>query len=202
ATNGYSSQNGSGVYGAIQGGGTAFGAVQGEYSGTNATGAGVHGIAITNTAVGVRGDEPTGAGWAGYFNGDVNVVAGFGYFNVSDRRLKTNIQPITNALEKLEQIGGYEYDMNKADYPKFVSVDAHKFGVMAQEVEKVFPALVKEKYLAPADNGARGSKADQQGAVFKAVNYDGLIPVLIEAVKEQQKEIEVLKAQVQSLENK
>jgi hypothetical protein len=203
AVNGYSSFNGGGSYGSIQAGTTNFAGVQGEYSGTSVNGAGVRGIAINPSSVGVFGVENTGAGWAGYFNGDVNCAAPFLYYNLSDQRLKTNAKVITSAVAKLQQISGYEYDMNTAEYGKYISKQAHRIGVMAQEVEKVFPDLVVEKFI-PANNTkfSRGENNTEQhdGQKFKAVNYDGLIPVLIEAVKEQQREIEELKAQIKALE--
>ncbi len=198
AVNGYSSFNGGGVYGSVQAGTTNFGGVQGEYAGTSVNGAGVRGIAINTTSIGVFGVENTGAGWAGYFNGDVNCALPFGYFNLSDSRLKTNAKPITNAVGKLQQITGYEYDMNTAQYGDYIPFQAHRLGVMAQEVEVVFPDLVKEKNVAPnSSKFNRTNPTDKPGMKFKAVNYDGLIPVLIQAVKEQQTMIDSLRTGLQ-----
>jgi hypothetical protein len=84
-------------------------------------------------------------------SGDIN--------NSSDAALKENIVVVENALDKLEQISGVAFDWK-------ASKDA-SMGVIAQEVEKVFPQLVSETL--------DGSKA---------VNYLGIIAVLIEAVKE------------------
>lgn len=210
AANGYSSFNGGGVYGAIQAGTTNFGGVQGEYSGTSANGAGVRGIAINTTSVGVFGVENTGGGWAGYFNGDVNVAAPFGYFNLSDERLKTNIRNIDSPLTRLMKIGGYEYDMNTAQYGSYIPVQGHRYGVLAQEVEKVFPELVREKFIAAGSRiDRRSGGAAAEPIKMKAVNYDGLIPVMIEAIKEQQKmiddqnkKIEQLQKDIESLKQK
>lgn len=195
AFNGYSSFNGSGVYGAIQAGGTVFGAVQGEYGGTNAAGAGVRGIAFNGLSIGVAGTETSLVGWAGYFNGDVGVVLPGGYFTVSDQRLKSNVKPITTALERLKLIGGYEYDMNREQYPDYIANQAHQYGFLAQEVEKVFPELVKEKYISPSAT-ERGKASNLPAEKFKAVNYNGLIPVLVEAIKQQQEQIEKLQQQL------
>jgi hypothetical protein len=80
--------------------------------------------------------------------------------------------PITGALEKVKAIGGYSFDWNeKQDVYK-----GHDIGVIAQEVEEVLPEIVTTR-----DNG------------YKAVKYEKLVPLLIEAIKEQQKEIEDLK---------
>ena len=85
----------------------------------------------------------------------------------SDKRVKKNIKPIKNALDMLEQIKGVSFDWKK---------DGKKsYGVIAQELEKVFPELV-------------GGTEDSL-----AVSYIPLIAILIEAVKEQQKQIDKLK---------
>ena len=86
----------------------------------------------------------------------------------SDIAFKSDIKPITNTLDKLQQITGYKYKLDNA------SIDS--MGVIAQDVEKVFPELV---------HGDEGSKTLQ---------YSGLIGVLVEAVKD-------LSAKVKALES-
>ena len=92
----------------------------------------------------------------------------------SDERLKDNISNITNALDKVEALKGVSFDWND----KQSVYNGHDIGVIAQDVEAVLPELVENR-----DNG------------FKAVKYDKLTAVLIEAVKE-------LSAKVKELENK
>ena len=96
----------------------------------------------------------------------------------SDIRLKENIQPIQNALEKVESISGNTYDW-KAGYDEIHSHKGHDVGVIAQEVEAVLPEVVVTR-----DNG------------YKAVNYEKIIPLLIEAIKDQQKQIDELKRKI------
>ena len=79
----------------------------------------------------------------------------------SDSRLKANIISLGSTLAKLLQIDGKTYTMKKDENKK------QKIGVLAQDIEKVFPELVSES------NGV------------KSVNYQGLVPVLINALKEQ-----------------
>ncbi|CAI8165676.1 MAG: Autotransporter adhesin EhaG [Bacteroidota bacterium] len=79
----------------------------------------------------------------------------------SDARLKANIISLGSTLAKLLQIDGKSYTMKKDENKK------QKIGVLAQDIEKVFPELVSES------NGV------------KSVNYQGLVPVLINALKEQ-----------------
>ena len=87
-----------------------------------------------------------------------NNVSCVALTETSDIALKTNIEPITNVLDKINQITGYKYDYTKSN--------SSSMGVIAQDVEKVFPELV---------HGEEGSKSLQ---------YSGLIGALIESVKE------------------
>ena len=90
----------------------------------------------------------------------------------SDERLKDNKKNIENALEKVELLNGVEFDWNdKQDV-----YEGHDIGVIAQEVEKVLPEIVNTR-----DNG------------YKAVKYEKLVPLLIEAIKELSNEIKELK---------
>jgi len=91
----------------------------------------------------------------------------------SDERLKENIKKIENPLEAIQQLNGVTYDW-KANGKSSV-------GVIAQDVQKVFPDLVKE---------VQPLEGDEKRLT---VNYDGLIGVLIESIKELQKEVETLK---------
>ena len=93
----------------------------------------------------------------------------------SDARLKANIISLGSTLAKVLQIDGKSYTMKKDENKK------QKIGVLAQDIEKVFPELVSES------NGV------------KSVNYQGLVPVLINALKEQQAEIDTYRDEVSEL---
>ena len=100
------------------------------------------------------------------FNGDATLA---GNLNInSDARLKANILSLGSTLSKLLQIDGKSYTMKKDESEK------KKIGLLAQDIEKVFPELVSE------NNG------------IKSVNYQGLVPVLINALKEQEERIKRL----------
>ena len=112
------------------------------------------------------------------------------YSQVSDETLKQNIQVIDNALEKTLDLAGYTYEFkqNAEDIKKGTPVELG-MGILAQELKKVAPRLV--------------TKTDQGHFV---VNYDGIIPILIEATKEQQDlisgqqaEIDELKAELEAI---
>ena len=93
-------------------------------------------------------------------------------FYSSDRRMKDNITPIENSLEKVTQLGGYEFDWNHVSPYEGM----HDIGVIAQEVLKVAPEAVAKR-----END------------MLAVRYEKLVPLLIEAIKELKEEVEELK---------
>jgi len=106
-------------------------------------------------------------------NGDVRAT---GFYYTSDLALKTNIKPLENSLAKILQLQGVSFNWKDSGEPSI--------GLIAQEVEKIFPELV---------SGNEGSKT---------VDYGKLVPVLIEAIKEQQNEIEKLKLEIEALKSK
>ena len=91
----------------------------------------------------------------------------------SDKRLKDNVTPIPNALDKINAISGYEFDWND----KQDTYEGHDVGVIAQEIEEILPEVVTTR-----EDG------------YKAVKYGKIVPLLIQGIKEQQKQIEELKA--------
>lgn len=202
AVNGYvpSGSNGGGVYGQVQAGNTTiFASVQGEYYGTNPGGAGVRGIAGTTNAIGVQGTEPTLAGWAGLFNGDIGAILPGNFYTVSDRRLKTNIRPLESSLNKILSIKGYSYDANKEDFPRHIQASRRTIGFLAQELETIIPEAVTEKQIPSLNVNRTAEDKEVELLTVKAVSYDSLIPVLVEAIKEQQQLIEQLRQEVNIL---
>ena len=105
--------------------------------------------------------------------GEIRAAGDITAFYSSDERLKTNITPIDNALDKLEQIKGYTFDW----LPKegVHSHEGNDIGVIAQEVEKIIPNVVTTR-----DSG------------YKAVQYEKLVPLLIQAVNELQLKVKEL----------
>jgi hypothetical protein len=109
--------------------------------------------------------------------GEIRATGDIVAFYSSDERLKSNIQPIGDALTKVNQISGNVYDWKEG----FEDIHSHTgtdIGVIAQEIEKVLPQAVIDR-----ESG------------YKAVNYEKIIPLLIEAIKE-------LSLKVKELENK
>jgi hypothetical protein len=114
-----------------------------------------------------------GVGIAGALNVGGDIVA----FASSDERLKDNIELISNPIEKVQSLKGVTWDWNSnADE---LQQSLPNVGVIAQDVEKILPQLVIDR-----DNG------------FKGVDYAKLTGLLIEAVKDQQKQIDELKSKL------
>jgi len=100
----------------------------------------------------------------------------------SDKRLKENIRPIPWAVDKVKQINGVYFDWIPLSEEEEKTIHGNKgedIGVIAQEIEAVLPELVTTR-----DNG------------YKAVKYDKIVALLIEAIKEQQGEIEELRRKI------
>lgn len=119
------------------------------------------------------------AGYKLYVNGA--VYASGGYYP-SDIKFKKNINPIESPLSKILNIQGVSYNWKTEEYKDRGFIEGKHYGVIGQEVEKVFPEVVKE--------GPNGEKS---------VSYTEMIPVLIEAIKEQQKTIEKQQKEIETL---
>jgi hypothetical protein len=117
---------------------------------------------------------------------------------VSDERFKKNIELIPNALEKINLIHGYtfEYDLENEDLT-YIPKLGRDIGVLAQEIEKAIPEAVS---LAPIDRNE--DDESKSGKNYLTVNYEKIIPLLIQSIKEQQIQIQELSAKITQLENK
>lgn len=136
-------------------------------------------------------------------NGDATVkfqVSGTARANswltFSDRRLKTDITPLENSLAKVLKLNGvnyrykYEFDKNPNGISdteqvkvktaevdsKITSTDDMRLGLIAQDVKEILPEVVRE---------------DEKG--YLSINYSDIVPLLIESIKQQQKQIEEMK---------
>jgi hypothetical protein len=123
-------------------------------------------------------------GYGLYVNGSIWAN---GTTYASDERFKQNITPITSPLAKIMQLNGVEYEMKKEGFSKNNFRAGKQMGLLAQNVEKVVPEAVQEL------DG------------YKGVDYARLVPLLIESIKElnrqnekQQKEIQELRTFIQN----
>lgn len=134
-------------------------------------------ISITNSTAAT--DKTSGAlvvtggiGTSGDIFAGGDVVA----YASSDRRLKDNLELISNPLQKINQIGGYSFEWNKEKQDIYSGKD---YGVIAQEIEQILPELVDTR-----ENG------------YKAVKYDKLVSLLIEGIKDLSKQVDELKEKI------
>ncbi len=211
-------------YGAV-----GFGSSYGLY-GSSSSGTGVYGV--SNTGSGVVGYASTSGGnnsrglngfgnygvyattynndlyYAGYFAGDVVTS---GVYSTSDEKLKQNIKEVTSAISIINQLHPKTYQFRQdGDYKLMNLPHGQHYGLIAQEVEKVLPNLVKNSKF-DAGNAAQNNKpiADARhpeaetaatkngGAIdYKALNYTELIPILVKGMQEQQQTIQSLQQTV------
>ncbi len=106
---------------------------------------------------------------------------------ISDKRFKDDIVTIDSALDKIKKLRGVEYTWNTGSRK-----GKRDLGLIAQEVEEVLPEIVHEHEM-PLMQDA------EEGEVYKTVDYEKMVGVLIEAMKDQQKQIEELKSRLDGL---
>jgi len=112
---------------------------------------------------------------------DGDVVA---YSSVtSDVRLKQNIKPLSNSLYAICNLEGVSFDWNFRD-------QKNQIGLIAQNVEKFIPGAIKEKHVPYYSNN--------DGKKYKTINYDAIVPHLIESIKELKLEINELKLKLEN----
>jgi hypothetical protein len=113
--------------------------------------------------------------------GDIiaNSIAGS-----SDARFKSNINPIEKPLQKVQQLRGVTFDWKTKEFPERAFSDNRALGFIAQEVEQVLPEVVQTEKTAEG---------------YKAVQYDKVVALLVEAIKEQQKQIEALQKEIKKI---
>ena len=123
-----------------------------------------------------------GSSYVGYISGSS------GQYNVSDERLKENVATLTGTLDKVKQLRGVSYTWKDTEEK---GTDTN-LGMIAQEVETVYPELVGDGGL-PNDNAGN--------APYKSINYAHLTSVLVEAVKELSTKLEAAEARIKTLED-
>lgn len=170
---------------------------------TGSGGIGIYGAANNESGNAVEGSLSFAggySGWAGYFNAD--VYCGDTYVG-SDRRLKRNIQPIMNALNIIKQVEPVSYYMNTEKYPEIgFNENRLSYGFIAQDLEQVVPEMVKDKNLVLNSNTPKDAsfQEERKEELFKVVNYTLMIPITVQAIKEQQLIIDAQNNKIAELE--
>lgn len=128
------------------------------------------------------------------------------YWSPSDKKFKKDIKPIANSLDIINKITPHTYYFKTEDFPMHKFSSNVQYGFIAQELETILPSLVKESVY-PELRDEKGNVIREK-VNFKAVNYDQLIPILTQGIKEQQlmienmqKEIQLLKQNIELFEN-
>jgi len=152
-----------------------FGHITGLNSTTISSGA-AEGTDVTFDSIGVGTAAP---GTSGELQAAGDIIA-----NASDDRLKNRLGDIDNALGKVESLSGFYFEFNDTAIDLGLQ-EGKRVGVSAQEVQSVLPEVVKD---APVDNE------------YLTVQYEKMVPLLIEAIKEQSTTIEELKTRINTLE--
>jgi hypothetical protein len=153
----------------------------------NTTDPGATNLSVTGsiTTAGSLGIGTAASGTAGEIRA-TNAVTAF----YSDIRLKENIKPIENALDKVNSISGVTYNSNQLAETFGYTDKSEQVGVLAQELEKVLPHVVK---LAPFDTKyIDGKEVSVSGENYKTVQYEKIIPLLVEAIKELNEKVKKL----------
>ncbi len=215
---GYSS-SGIGLYGA-NGSGTANGVYgyspggsgsNGTYGYCGGIGTGVTGYCIDGSGVsgysanyiGVYGKTGNSSLYAGYFDGDVYTT---GSYLPSDQKLKQNIKDVSGAITIINQLQPKQYQYRQDGNYKMMNLPkGNRFGLIAEDVEKVLPNLVKAskyeirtsqneaidpKNAATESQNSTATQKKSETIDFKAVNYTELIPIIIKGMQEQQQVID------------
>lgn len=197
--------NNVGVYGTASNGQQPRGGFFGGFAGNNTT-TGVEGNAgglssssiyyagkftsnatTGSTQYGIYAEAPIDSGnsFAGWFEGDVHVTGTF--TNPSDASIKTNVQTLNNVSQQLQQLHPVSFQYTNAAVPQLNLSAGNHYGLIAQQVEQVFPELVQNTQVAPVYDSL--GQVVHPAATVKSVNYVEIIPLLIGAFHEQQQKI-------------
>ncbi len=117
--------------------------------------------------------------------------------HVSDEKLKENIQPLTKAIEKIMMLKPKTYNFKNNDYSFMNLPRGKQFGLVSQDVQKVFPELVSQQSFPPQYD--MNHKKIHDAVEYLGLNSEDLIPVIIAAMQEQQQQINQKDEQLQSL---
>lgn len=120
-----------------------------------------------------------------HVDGDIGKTGNL--VGVSDELIKTDIYSIDNAMEIIRQLDGKEFRYKVQDFPKLNLSNELQYGLIAQQVESVLEEIVHKKFMTTTDiNG--------EDHILKGIEYEQLIPFLINAIKEQETVINQQKA--------
>ena len=116
-----------------------------------------------------------------YVSSVVVNASSVAYNTSSDYRLKEDLQDY-NGVEIINKIKTYDY--------KWKNIDFRSYGVLAHELQEIMPDII---------SGQKDEVDEEGNEIMQGVDYSKIVPVLVKAVQEQQSQIEILKAEIQTL---
>ena len=200
--------SGKGVYGYVSGG--AADAVHGEAVGSSDYG----GYFTSSTSFGMYASTGNSSSYAGFFAGN---VFSSGTYSGSDQKLKQNITDLSSAMDLIGKLKPKTYNYRQDGNYKLMNLpQGLQYGLIAQDVEKVLPGLVKQTTfdVDRATDHSDGKVPDPKNPTpkakqvvtktgevidFKALNYTELIPIMIKGMQEQQAVIDNQQQQIDEL---
>ena len=156
--------------------------------------------AAFNYGVYGRVGDTTATSWAGYFLGDMHVsgiATCAGMIWGSDASIKTDVQPISGALDRIMQLQPSTYNFLVAEHPAMGLPAGQQRGLIAQQAMDILPDIVSDIHIAPVVDSA-GVEV-HPAATIKGINYVALVPELISAMQEQQATIAQQNARIDQL---
>ncbi|MBN2773770.1 MAG: tail fiber domain-containing protein, partial [Prolixibacteraceae bacterium] len=187
-----------GVLGIVQpSGGSSYIGVYGRANGGSGNKYGLRGQATgSGTNYGVFGEATGGTNNYGIYCSGNGVYTGT-WSQSSDKKLKKNFNPVTNALEKVIQLQPKYFDYRVDEFPEMNLPQNRQMGFIAQEVQEVLPELVHSAIHISSD------EKDSESIEYLTVDYVSIIPVLTAAVQElnklvNEKQVEIDALQIQN----
>lgn len=114
--------------------------------------------------------------------------------DLNDNVVKKNISPITNPLQVIRSIQPMMFEYNNSQYSHLKLPSGPQYGFVAEEFQRVFPAMVYKKPYS-----FMSGKNSYKTATVKSIDMESLIPILVASIKEQQAAIDQLKAEIEML---
>jgi hypothetical protein len=181
-----------GQFGATNGSNYNYGVYSTANGGTYARGGHFYANGASSNNYGIYA---YGSTYAGYFSGSIYTT---GSYLPSDEKLKTDISDTENSLERIMELKPINFRYRTEKYAEMNLPEGYYDGLLAQDVEQVFPEIVREVSISDDEKVGTDSvnKTRAKGETALAVNYVQLIPVLIGAIQEQQQQIAKLQAQI------
>ena len=163
----------------------------------NSTGSARGMEAHSATGIGLYAYTDNSSSYAAYFGGNVYTT---GSYLPSGLNLKHNVNKLDKAMDVIERLDPKIYEYNsESNFKSMHLPEGQHYGLVAEEVEKVLPTLVKQsKFEAATDESVAGGTAPA-AIDFKALNYTELIPIIIKGMQEQQAIIEKQQEQINRL---